>query len=299
MVPQTPGRLLVPSDLAFRSRPMYMGSFLDVHSLSRRLYRDQAGAQKHWTCRRPYGLGSSDTTLRPQIDTRTSMESDIGARMDLSEQKWLRFIIPGVMLYVLLVLLCWTTNWCMLTLPTSIAEISKLLASLAFGFLYAVSGLRELSNKFYHEKVRTSICDLLIEPFVKSDPALDRITWKKIKPIFYSFIDNDKSLEKQSKIIRWNGLLWTSAADLRACSVIGALVFGIAIVLGYHVNWLAFDFGRAGYAITGLLILYLSSFVWSSQLTEKHRRLGMEQCEYILIHRRNELSEMLNLALRS
>lgn len=219
------------------------------------------------------------------------------ADMSLTQQKWLRFIIPGVMLYGLLVIFCWTTKWCELAIPKTYEEISKLLAAILLGFIYAMSGLREISNGYYYKRVNINVKRTLIAPFIDQHPDLGRLTWANVRPIFYGFVDNDKSLEKQSEIIRWNGLLWTSVADLRACCIAGALLFSISIVCGYHVSKLGFDFGRAGYPLTGLLLLFLLSFRWSSQLTEQHRQLGREQCEHIILDKRNELLNKLQSAL--
>ncbi len=219
--------------------------------------------------------------------------------MKLAQQKWWRFIIPGVMLYGLLVIFCWTTKWCDLPIPTTYLDVTKLLVSLVLGFMYSVSGLRELSNNFYHKRVNINIRDILVEPFLKTNPELEQIKWKELRHIFYQYVDHDKSLEKKSEIIRWNGVLWTSVADLRACSIIGVLCFSVSVICGYNLSSLAFDFGKAGYPITGLVIIFLLSFFFSSLITEKHRRLGREQCEYIILHYKDDLLKKLEAAVET
>jgi len=215
--------------------------------------------------------------------------------MGLETQKYLRLIIPGVFLYGLLVILCWTTSWCEIVVPQSWEEVSKLLACVVLGAIYSVTGLREISNKFFHLDVDQNITSLLTGPFREQMPALAKANWKEIRHIFYHFVDKDSTLQVKSSIIRFNGLLWTSVADLRVAAIIGVLIMSGSMICSSYSNLtgLKFDEARAGIPILLLVLLFLATFPFSFSLTKKHKRLGNEQCEYILMHYASDLKTML------
>jgi hypothetical protein len=54
-----------------------------------------------------------------------------------------------------------------------------------------------------------------------SDVDRDRIMGgNEIMSIFYKIVDNDDSLKEKAKIVRSNGLFWTSTADVAVISII-------------------------------------------------------------------------------
>ncbi|GEM_PF-1834944 len=217
--------------------------------------------------------------------------------MGLETQKWLRLLIPGLFLYGLLVILCFTTEWCELAIPKTLEEASKLLAAIVLGAIYSVTGLRELSNKHYFFDVNENIRGNLIRPFVGQIVHVDAISWRDVRSVFYHFVDLDESLKIKSSIVRFNGLLWTSIADLRAICVIGILAFSSSVICSHYVTFgviSPFPEYRAGFPILALTILFLATFHFSQFVTQKHKQLGDEQCEYILNHFRDELRSKLS-----
>jgi hypothetical protein len=138
--------------------------------------------------------------------------------------KTLRFFIPAGMLYFILVAICWYSYWCELAIPRTYEEITKTIGALILGFVYNVSYLRELSNKYYFRLVNSNLVRHLTAPF-QGDPNVPQgLTWGRVRHAFYHFIDKDKSLEHQKGLAYWNGALWTSSADLRAISAIACIV---------------------------------------------------------------------------
>src|SRR5918996_5773438 len=180
--------------------------------------------------------------------------------MTLHTQKYLRLIIPGILLYGLLVVFCWTTDWCSLPIPAAWDEITKLLAAVVLGVIYHYTGLRELSNGFYHLAVNRSIVEKLTAPFANAIPNINTMTWQKFRPIFYYFVDHDQSLKVQSDIIRFNGLLWTSIADLRVVAIIAIILFASSIVCSEFLPLPGFPAYRAAIPIVLLTIVFLLTF---------------------------------------
>ena len=60
-----------------------------------------------------------------------------------------------------------------------------------------------------------------------------------------------------------------------------------------NLGVLKFDEYRAGIPIFLLSILFLLTFFFSRTTTNRHKQLGDEQCEYILIHYRSELRDSI------
>ena len=213
--------------------------------------------------------------------------------MKSGQQIQFRFIVPGILLYGLLVVICWTTAWCSLPIPLGYEEIPKLFISGLLAFPYSALGLREMVNKCYYSKVNANLSDLLKRPFLNNYPELNDLHWDQIEPIFYRFIDNDNSLRIQSRTIRWNGFLWTSTADIRAICVLGLTFVVLASICGQFVESLSFDLSNATCALVGLIMVCVLTFPFSHLLTEKHCRLGEKQCNYIVVHYKDELLEKL------
>jgi hypothetical protein len=213
--------------------------------------------------------------------------------MSLQTQKYLRLIIPGIFLYGLLVVFCWTTQWCTLAIPQTWEELSKLLAAVVLGALYNFTHLRELSNKFYHFDVNSNIVRILTRPFITEMPGVQRIAWQDFRSTFYNVVDHDESLKVKSEIIRFNGLLWTSVADLRVVTIIAVLIFSASMICSAYITPLRYPEYRAGIPIFLLSIIFLCTFWFSKITTDRHKVLGMEQCEYILEHHRDALKGKL------
>lgn len=93
---------------------------------------------------------------------------------------------------------------------------------------------------------------------------------------------------------------WTSIADLRAVSITGVLLFSGAMVCSRYLSWppLRFEEYKAGPPILILAILFLATFYFSKVVTNRHRNLGDEQCEYILTHYKDDLKSQLTQAMR-
>lgn len=158
------------------------------------------------------------------------------------------------------------------------------------GAIYYLANLRGLFLKesLYqiHQNIKIGIISLCDD-----DPKI-LSAFKKLMEgrtlilVFYGFLDKDKSLKEKAKNVYFNGLIWSSVADLTAIS---ALSF-----IAYTIGW--FWVSRAHYlvmiALSGALHLFCE-LVFMPSVTAKHIDLGSEQIEHIGIHSRDELKERL------
>lgn len=184
-----------------------------------------------------------------------------------------------------------------MSIPKSLEEASKLLASVLLGVLYHYTPFRGYANQGFFDQVNRRISTKLTAPFSESLPKALNLEWQKVRLIHYHFIDNEESLKVKSQIIRWNGLLWTSAADLRAVCVMGFVFFSAVLVCDYEDIFQEFHAERAGYPLSIITILFILSFFASRSLTRRHMALCDEQCDYIILHKKQELKELLRNAV--
>jgi hypothetical protein len=206
----------------------------------------------------------------------------------------IRYFVPGMMLYVLCVSVCWVTEWCKLEIPKTWEEFLKLGLAAVLAYPYTASGLRNRMNEFYFDAVNKNLVRGLTEPF-KSDPGVPRgLTWQQIRPTFYHLVNSDAALTHHSHRAYANGALWTSAADLRAISLIGVLAFITSIFIGQMFENAQFPPARAIIGVLVCLVLMGISFPISSALTKKQIEIGNEQLEHILTHHRQKLRGLLS-----
>lgn len=193
--------------------------------------------------------------------------------------------------YFALYFVCQTCDFCSIGWPTSLDEVMKLTAVLLIAFFYDFLRLRNLSNALPLFRVNAGIMERLKQPFISEDNRISRIPWSRFKDVFYPIIDNDETLKVRSENIRFNGVLWSSAADLRAIAAVG-LIFVLAFGLVNKIGWYA-GFEEAELQKSGLIFLvaFIVSFPISWVLTNKHRNLVLDQCDYMLLHKRSELEE--------
>ncbi|HET9247196.1 MAG TPA: hypothetical protein VFO15_15445, partial [Xanthobacteraceae bacterium] len=192
--------------------------------------------------------------------------------------------IPGVLLYVLLASVCWGTSWCSLAVPTKWEDLFGLAGAAALAFPYCASRVRNKMNQFYLDQVNENLVQKLTVPFA-NDPTVPRgLTWRHIDPVFYNLVNSDKALTHHARRAFRNGALWTSAADLRAISLIGILVFVGALLIEQSFEAAYFPPHRAVIGILTCILLASLSFPISSALTRKQIAIGNKQVDHIMTH---------------
>lgn len=203
--------------------------------------------------------------------------------MTLNTLKWLRFVSPAVMIASFIALFGYLTGLWELSLPKQPEEWAKTVPGVALSILYYLTGLRNLANRYWFEKVNENIRARMVAiSGLDDDPTT--FSWRAIRPIFYSLVDNDTSLTKKSELAYFNGWIWTTVADLRALSA-------IFIILSVVMFW----FGTAGAQISifVFLVIFAVSFFASHISTSYHKKIGDQQLEIIELSYQRTLRERL------
>jgi len=203
--------------------------------------------------------------------------------MSRSTQKWLRFIVPGLLLLVFNGLFgkvsgLWEPFW-----PESVNDAMESLTVFVLAGLYYLLPFRRWMNARFYSEVNENLRSRMIAIGGLSDDS-NVFTWKAIRGIFWHFVDNDKSLSAKSEAAYFNGLIWTTIADIRVVATAyfgGAFVIGI---LGEQRAWLA--------AIT-FLGIWVASWIASVLVTKRHKHIGNQQLEIIEHKHVAELASML------
>jgi hypothetical protein len=118
--------------------------------------------------------------------------------MPMRMLKIVRFVVPAAMIYFCMVLFCWTSAWCSLSMPESYEFFSKSIASIVLGSIYYSIPLREHANRVYYERVNNNLVAQLTAPFC-GDPGFPKnLRWPHVRTVFYNFVDSDKALARIS-----------------------------------------------------------------------------------------------------
>lgn len=201
--------------------------------------------------------------------------------------KWLRWLAPGALFYLLtLCLVPAIPDWLSFNVTLNFPLFELPIAALIFAGIYDVAGARLHSNAKFHSRIKTNIEDRLWE--IARAPAARPSTWtdRMARDVFYQLVDNDKSLTARSENIYFNGFLWTTSADLRAVSLL-VFMLSAGMALAAPSN----DAVRTGLLINAAA--FGLSFLVSEALTRRHIAMGNEQLEYIETHLKSELSTKL------
>jgi hypothetical protein len=182
----------------------------------------------------------------------------------------LRIVVPGAIFVIYAVILGAITK--LYELPTPDADaLVKSVFVLVIGAVYRFTPLRTWINKSYFDRVNENIRSRMVSMSGIVDDKV-KYTWNKLRKIFYDIIDNDESLKIKSQRVMFNGLLWTSAADITAIGV---------LFLGYSLILILSDVRNAAYAAIAYFACALLGFIGSIKTTEKHIELGNEQLDLI------------------
>lgn len=190
--------------------------------------------------------------------------------MTVANLKTLRLVVPGVLIVFYALILGWITKlW-----DFSIPDLSKAPYSLSIlipAGVYYMSPLRKVFNGPQHRKITEKLRIRLVEIGGMTDHP-EKYTWKKLRPLFFSLIDNDPSLKEKATIAYSNGLMWTSYSD----ASILAILYCVPAIFFY---WIGVDASL----IALLLFIGISAVCYVGCLiaTRKQIEIGEEQLEII------------------
>ena len=214
--------------------------------------------------------------------------------MDIGTLKKLRSVVPGSLIILELVPLY--TYWT----GTPLSELSKgdwLLAGVmsvvayAVGMLYNVYCVRALFNRKSHSRITENIKQRLLA-MGRTAPIPDEmrqalLTGSALMDTFYSLVDSKDSLKEKAKLVRDNGLAWSSIADV---VVLGALFACLYLPLWYSTKYsLLLYWG----AISGALAL-LSALFFHPRAERRHITLSNEQLDFIQTQMKDEVETKVN-----
>lgn len=194
--------------------------------------------------------------------------------------KRLRLLFPGVLVLVFWSILGRFTGDWSVTLPKTWADAASLSSVLVPAALYYTTPFRDWANKSYFADVTENLRNgLILSANMETNRGI--LTWQRLRPIFWFFVDKDASLKVKAKIAYNNGFFWTSAADLRSISF-----FYCIFSIGY---FLLLDSLEAGVAAFFFAFVGIASIPISVILTKRHKKIGDEQIEIINQFHRDEL----------
>lgn len=172
--------------------------------------------------------------------------------------------------------------------------IEGLGAVLAFGIgtVFGNVKVRALWTASSHQKINENIKDKLLQngltKIVTDEKYAEIRSSRKLMHVFYYFIDNDMSLKEKAKLVRDNGLIWTSTADI----VILAFIFSVFYMLLIAI------FGSQTILIMAAILIFLigllSALVLYPNAVADQIELSNSQIEYIVTHKKKCLEEKVN-----
>jgi hypothetical protein len=199
--------------------------------------------------------------------------------MDRTTLKQLRVLIPGLILVLEFIP--------MLNIIGIKYEIDNgwlsyaflTIAALVIGTFYHISDIRLFITKSSLKKIDLNINEALVKIYAKPLSQEQRNFLKekrRLKNIFYHLIDNDQSLTAKSQLIYFNGLLWTSTADLFLLSLFSSIIYmGLGVITSETKAW----FFCIAFAATAFI-----AYLFHILTVHKHINLANEQIEFIETH---------------
>jgi len=166
-----------------------------------------------------------------------------------------------------------------------------IVVSYVLGAIYNLYGLRAVFNGNSHARIITNIKHRLLE-IGRTTPLTDERKnqlerGSELMDVFYSLVDSNDTLKERAKLVRDNGLIWSTVADVTMLSTMfGAL---------YLPLWLTT--GEAQFMIWGLgaaVVALVAGLSWHPRAERRHVQLGNDQLNFIAQHLKNEASEKVN-----
>jgi hypothetical protein len=190
--------------------------------------------------------------------------------MTIGKLKFLRFFVPSVLILIFIKILGLVTGWWETALP-DFSKMQYLPTALIPGTLYYITPLRRWMNAPHHKRINENIRKELLNIGGLRDRP-DIYTWKRLRSLFYSLLDEDKSLTRKGELAYFNGLIWTSCADSSVLSLMFSVLCVGLYLLGVQSCLLAMAL---------FILIFVISAVGSIVTTKRQMDIGEEQLEII------------------
>lgn len=210
--------------------------------------------------------------------------------MDLSTLKRMRVIIPGTtFVFFMIPIYIYFSPKIIETDSALKFPIESYGAVLTFviGTLFNTYNLRKLILKKSLDEIDNNIKNKLLQEGLTASQTPTKIEEikksKKLMNIFYYFTDTEETLKEKAKLVRENGLVLSSSADI---ALIGSFFSLLYLFLSY------FHDINALFLFSGLAIGAMAIISWlsvHSKALESHLLLSNEQLDYIIQNKKNEL----------
>ena len=211
--------------------------------------------------------------------------------MERKTLKFLRLLVPGLTL-ILEFLPLFQLNEIEINIGGGWLSYSLLIIpALVIGTIYHMLDIRHFITNYSHRKIDLNITSALLKIYNKEvdQDQLNMLKNRRLKHIFYNLVDNDNSLTAKGQLVYFNGLLWTSTADVFLLSIFSSIIYIIAgLTLNSSEIWMI-GILLAGVGLISLLLHILTIF--------RHFNLSNDQLEYIETHYRQDLITKIDAVL--
>lgn len=202
--------------------------------------------------------------------------------MELNRLKQMRIIVPGIVVLLFLIpIYVYLYGSGKLFDKDNVnigTGVMSLLICYLIGYVYNSYQLRGWRNKKTLKEINLNIKQQLFEigrTLPTSDDDKNRIIdGKELMSIFYNIVDNDHSLTEKAKIVRSNGLFWTSTADVAVISMIFTYIYLVLFLVSKGLY----------YAYAGLIIGSIGLFfgcILHPTSVKRHISLSNDQIGYM------------------
>lgn len=208
--------------------------------------------------------------------------------------KVLRFFIPGLMATIALEPVLRTAS---LIARFDLPDIAAYpLPVFVFGLVYYVLELRRLTFERPVNEINQNIKESLLACCKDRSELLAAGSilreGRKLMIVFYKIVDSDPTLSEKAKRVRFNGLIWSSLADVQVVGAIGAVVYLVAAAIRASL----------ANAVTSLVLLGVVALArWGlmPRTTRKHLELSNEQLEVIAQEHRQDVCDRIEALVNS
>lgn len=215
--------------------------------------------------------------------------------MEQTTLKYLRMLIPGIIVYLI------GQSFYSIFTKVDFKDFNfgdikiPLIVAISLGAIYYVTDIRFLVTNYTHKRIDLNIKNHIVNLYNGNLTNTQRqylFQNNRLKQIFYKIVDNDQSLSVKKNNVYFNGLLWTTFADIFIITLFGAIVILICTFFGDHQKseLRVFCFTLLLISIISLLFHVLAFF--------KHVKLSNDQIEFIETNHINTVKENIEKTLR-